>query len=123
MSEGTDSQWEKLQQMRRARGETVSEPARETPAGEEIEVEGVGKVRVDPSLAAAHRKATAIKQEAAKNAEREQLRAEVREELRAELQPPTAPAAPAVAEPAPLPKLPPPPDSALLITDPEEWQR
>jgi len=107
----------------------AAEAAKKTPAAPtsvEIEIDGQ-KMSVAPEIADAFKKAEAIKKDSAAAEARAALKAEVLAEVRAELPPPkteaekAADAAIAAAEAAA--KLPKKPDSKLLISDPEEWQK
>jgi hypothetical protein len=110
----------------------AKEPAKEpppptSPASVEVEIDGQ-KVQLSPELAEAFKKAEKTKVDTSAASDRERLKAELREELRAELQPPRksqaeldAEAALAAAE-AERNK-PKKPDSKLLISDPDEYER
>lgn len=96
------------------------------PQSVEIELDGV-RVAVDPSLAAAIEKADKVKKGLAAESDRETLKAELREELKKELTP-AAPSADELADRAlqeaekslaAMKR----PDSQLLVTDPDEYNR
>jgi hypothetical protein len=105
----------------------VEPPAVTPPTSEEIEIDGQ-KISVDPSLAAAFKKAESIKTESIKVDERAALKAELAAELRAELAPKPKTEAELAAEKALAdaqaklnePKM---PEAKLMIDDPEEYNR
>lgn len=105
----------------------VTPPAPTPPTSEEIEIDGQ-KVSVDPTLAAAFKKAETIKKDVVKADERAALKAELAAELKAELAPPPKSEAMIAAEKAMAdaaaeaakPKM---PDSKLMIEDPNEYNR
>lgn len=106
-------------------------PAPETPAlppgMKLVKIDGV-EVPVQAELAEAFERAEKINTEAAQVNEKEQLKAELREELRKELAPPPKSDAEiaaerALAEAERLKNAPKKPEAALLITNPEEYEK
>lgn len=147
MEQETHAQWEKLKAMREAHAEVASEPAAPAraansvtaspvpppppaanpprsahapPALAEIDLDGQ-KIAVDSSLAKAFQKAEQINTSAAKDTDRDRLKAELREELRTELRA-AADGTPTSASPT-APPLPSKPNTSLLLSDPDEWER
>ena len=95
------------------------------PNSEEIEIDGQ-KISVDPTLAAAFKKAEEIKKTVDATADRERLKAELKAEIQAELPKKSEAelaAEKALAEAQAKLNEPQMPDSKLLIEDPEEYNR